>query len=58
MPQEPYGKGLWGTPSAPAVHAIFRPVYGGPPYEGPALVDTGSSCCLVPQSFADKAGWH
>ena len=58
MPQEPYGKGPWGAPPAPTVQVVIRPVYGGATYEGLALLDTGATCCVVPQSFADKAGWR
>jgi len=58
MRQEPYRVGPWGVPSAPTIPAIFRPVHGGLPYEGQTLVDTGSTCCVIPQSFAEKAGWR
>lgn len=58
MARMPYVPGPWGRPEAPALRVAVRPVYGGRPYEGMALLDTGASCCAVPRDVAQGAAWQ
>lgn len=51
-------RGPWGEPPAPVVEVAVRPLYGGPAYQGPALMDTGATCCLVPRSFIEERRWR